>query len=97
MELVESKTWTYHGRGATHLVHTRTSHRQMIRYGGSFVCGPKETPKQFPRKPMEAVLRQAAPIRGGSLHGGPEEDTLDIPMRLPPQWVHEQRLPPHRP
>ena len=46
---------------------------------------------------MEAVLRQAAPIRGGSLHGGPEEDTLDIPMRLPPQWVHEQRLPPHRP
>ena len=31
---------------------------------------PKETPNHLPRKPMEVVLRQAAPIRGGSLHGG---------------------------
>ena len=49
------------------------------------------------RQVMEASLCQVFPTRGGSPHGGSEQDTLDNPMRLPPQRVHEQRLPPHRP
>ena len=40
---------------------------------------------------------QAAPTRGGSFHSGSEHSTLDVPMQLPPQRVHEWRLPPHRP
>ena len=50
---------------------------------------PKESAIQFPGKTMEVFLCQAVPTRGGSLHGGSEEGTLDTPMRLPPQRVNE--------
>ena len=56
----------------------------------SFICFRfKKSPRKFPGKTMEAFLCRVFPTRGGSLHGGSEEDALDNPMRLPPQRIDE--------
>ena len=41
--------------------------------------------RDFQGKHWKRSSAKAAPTRGGSLHSGSGEDTLDIPMRLPPQ------------